>query len=122
MPPEPPPRPREIRGRGRKDIWDWVSQSPNLPITPQVGRRGRTIKPRTTYSPEREEQRHKELKERAKQRLLDDNRKARANANLQVQAQEVASEENRQVGSQAYYEDSTSSPQAISIPDSLLFR
>jgi hypothetical protein len=24
IPPEPPPRPREIRGRGRKDIWDWV--------------------------------------------------------------------------------------------------
>ena len=111
LPPEPPPRPREIRGRGRKDIWDWVSQSPNLPITPQIGRRGRTIKPRTTYSPEREEQRHKELKQRAKQRLLDDNRKARANANLQVQAQEVASEENRQVGSQAYYEDSTSRSQ-----------
>jgi len=111
LPPEPPPRPREIRGRGRKDIWDWVSQSPNLPITPQIDRRGRTIKPRTTYSPEREEQRHKELKQRAKQRLLDDNRKARANANLQVQAQEVASEENRQVGSQAYYEDSTSRSQ-----------
>ncbi len=108
LPPEPPPRPREIRGRGRKDIWDWVSQSPNLPITPQVDRRGRTIKPRTTYSPEREEQRHKELKQRAKQRLLDDSRKARANANLQVQAQEVAPEENRQLGSQVYYEDSTS--------------
>jgi hypothetical protein len=30
---------------------------------------------------------------------------------LQVQAQEVASEENRQVGSQAYYEDSTSRSQ-----------
>ena len=111
LPPEPPPRPREIRGRGRKDIWDWVSQSPNLPITPQIDRRGRTIKPRTTYSPEREEQRHKELKQRAKQRLLDDNRRARANANLQVQAQEVAPEENRQVGSQAYYEDSTSRSQ-----------
>jgi hypothetical protein len=30
---------------------------------------------------------------------------------LQVQAQEVASEEDRQVGSQAYYEDSTSRSQ-----------
>jgi hypothetical protein len=107
IPPDPPPRPREIRGCGRRDIWDWVSQSPNLPVIPQVDRRGRTIKPKIRYDPEDEEQRHKELKQRAKQRLLDDSRKGRANANLQVQAQEIAPVENSRAGSQISSEDST---------------
>ena len=89
LPPEPPPRPREIRGRRKKDIWEWVSQPPDIPVTPQVGRRGRTIKPRTTYSPEREEQRQKKLRQRDRQRVLDNNRVERDKANLQTQAQEI---------------------------------
>ncbi len=69
----PPPRPREIRGRARKDIWEWVSQSPDVPAiaTPQVDRRGRVIKPRPRYCPEDQEQKEKELKLRARQRLAE---------------------------------------------------
>ncbi len=61
LPPIPPPRPREIRGRSRRDVYDWVSHQVNTPITPQVDRRGRVIKPRTRYCPEDEEERQKEL-------------------------------------------------------------
>ncbi len=71
--PIPPPRPREIRGRGRLDIAEWVSRTPDrIPVeTPVVNRRGRTIKPRVIYDPEDEEQRNRELRERARQRVLD---------------------------------------------------
>jgi hypothetical protein len=89
LPPIPPPRPREIRGRSRRDIYEWVSQSPNTPkvpaVTPQVDRRGRVIKPRTRYCPEDEEERQKELRQRARQRLQESNKAGRAEANFQNQ-------------------------------------
>jgi hypothetical protein len=69
LPPIPPPRPREIRDRGRWDICDWISQSPNKPVTHLMDRRGRTIKPRIKYDPEDEEQRNRELRERAPQSI-----------------------------------------------------
>ncbi len=88
--PIPPPRPREIRGRGRLDIAEWASRTPEkIPIeTPVVNRRGRTIKPRVIYDPEDEEQRNRELRERARQRILDRSRVDRAEAGIRAQAQE----------------------------------
>jgi hypothetical protein len=66
-----------------------VSQSPNTPgvpiVTPQVDRRGRVIKPRTRYSPEDEVQKERELRQKARQRLLEDNKADRAEANFQTQ-------------------------------------
>jgi hypothetical protein len=85
LPPIPPPRPREIRGRSRRDVYDWVSHQVNTPITPQVDRRGRVIKPRTRYCPEDEEERQKELRQRARQRLQESNKAGRAEANFQNQ-------------------------------------
>ena len=92
LPPVLPPRPREIRGRAKKDIWEWVSQSPDTPAiaTPQVDRRGRIIKPRPRYCPEDQEQREKELRLRARQRLaeLAESTKAEeTEVNFQAQAQ-----------------------------------
>jgi hypothetical protein len=84
----PPPRPREIRGWSRRDIYEWVSQSPNtpvVPITPQVDRRGRVIKPRTRYCPEDEVQRERELRQRARQKLQENNKADKAEANFQAQ-------------------------------------
>jgi hypothetical protein len=90
LPPIPPPRPREIRGRGRRDIAEWVSRTPDkIPVeTPVVNRRGRTIKPRVIYDPEDEEQRNRDLRERARQRHLDKSRVDRAEAGIRAQAQE----------------------------------
>ncbi len=89
LPPIPPPRPREIRGWSKRDIYEWVSQSPNTPgapiITPQVDRRGRVIKPRTRYCPEDEVQREREFRQKARQRLLESNKADRAEANFQTQ-------------------------------------
>ena len=92
LPPVPPPRPREIRGRTKKDIWEWVSQSPDTPAiaTPQVDRRGRIIKPRPRYCPEDQEQREKELRLRARQRLVEPAESTKveeAEVNFQAQAQ-----------------------------------
>jgi hypothetical protein len=90
LPPIPPPRPREIRGRGRRDIAEWVSTTPDkTPVeTSVVNRRGRTIKPRVIYEPEDEEQRNRELRERARQRYLDRSRVDKAEAGIRAQAQE----------------------------------
>jgi hypothetical protein len=92
LPPVLPPRPREIRGRAKKDIWEWVSQSPDIPAiaTPQVDRRGRIIKPRPRYCPEDQEQKERELRLRARQRLaeLAESTKAEeTEVNFQAQAQ-----------------------------------
>jgi len=70
-------------------VYDWVSHQVNTPITPQVDRRSRVIKPRTRYCPEDEEERQRELRQRARQRLQESNKAGRAEAN--IQNQQVAS-------------------------------
>jgi len=108
LPPIPPPRPREIRGRSRRDVYDWVSHQVNTPITPQVDRRGRVIKPRTRYCPEDEEERQKELRQRARQRLQESNKAGRAEANFQNQqvtpAQNTSRIPNPEEGSTSRYD------------------
>jgi hypothetical protein len=92
LPPIPPPRPREIRGRAREDIWEWVSQSPATPaaeVTPQVNRKGRVIKPRPRYEPEDQEQKERELRQMAQQRQLENTQKRKEETNFQAQAQEA---------------------------------
>ncbi len=62
--------PREPTGRDRDEVQDWVYGYPLTPQTPTVDRRGRIIKPKTRYCPEDEEQRHRDLRQQARQKAL----------------------------------------------------
>jgi hypothetical protein len=62
--------PRVPTGRNRSEVQDWVYGYPLTPQTPTVDRRGRVIKPKTRYDPEDEEQRHRDLRQQARQRAL----------------------------------------------------
>jgi hypothetical protein len=62
--------PRVPTGRNRSEVQDWIYGYPLTPQTPTVDRRGRVIKPKTRYDPEDEEQRHRDLRQQARQRAL----------------------------------------------------
>ncbi len=62
--------PRIPIGRNKSEVQDWVYGYPLTPQTPTVDRRGRVIKPKTRYDPEDEEQRHRDLRQQARQKAL----------------------------------------------------
>jgi hypothetical protein len=62
--------PRVPTGRDKNEVQDWVYGYPLTPQKPTVDRRGRIIKPKLRYDPEDEEQRHRDLRQQARQKAL----------------------------------------------------